>query len=46
MKTTIEVRYAGHPEDVRHWDTGRLRKEHLVESLFADNTVTMVYSAL
>lgn len=44
MKTTIETRYAGHPEDVKHWDTGRLRKEHLVESLFADNTVTMVYS--
>lgn len=44
MKTNIELRYAAHPDDVKHWDTERLRKEHLVESLFIDNTVTMVYS--
>jgi 4-deoxy-L-threo-5-hexosulose-uronate ketol-isomerase len=44
MKTSIEVRYAAHPDDVRHWDTERLRKEHLVESLFEDNTVRMVYT--
>lgn len=44
MKTTIEVRYAAHPDDVKHWDTSRLRKEHLVEPLFVDDTVTMVYS--
>ncbi len=44
MKTNIEVRYAAHPDDVKHWDTGRLRKEHLVQSLFVDDTVTMVYS--
>lgn len=44
MKTEIEVRYAAHPDDVKHWDTDRLRKEHLVQSLFVDDTVTMVYS--
>lgn len=44
MKTNIEVRYAGHPEDVKHWDTERLRKEHLVQSLFEDNAVMMVYT--
>jgi len=44
MKTNIEVRYAAHPDDVKHWDTERLRKEHLVGSLFRDNTVTMVYT--
>jgi 4-deoxy-L-threo-5-hexosulose-uronate ketol-isomerase len=44
MKTNIEVRYAAHPDDVKHWDTGRLRKEHLVQPLFVDDTVTMVYS--
>jgi len=44
MKTTIEVRYAAHPDDVKHWDTDRLRKEHLVQPLFVDDTVTMVYS--
>lgn len=44
MKTIVEVRYAAHPEDVKHWDTDRLRREHLVQSLFTDNTVLMVYS--
>jgi 4-deoxy-L-threo-5-hexosulose-uronate ketol-isomerase len=44
MKTHIEVRFAAHPDDVKHWDTGRLRKEHLVQPLFVDDTVTMVYS--
>jgi 4-deoxy-L-threo-5-hexosulose-uronate ketol-isomerase len=44
MKTTIEIRYAAHPGDVRQWDTQRLRKEHLVSNIFTDNTVSMVYS--
>lgn len=44
MKTNVEVRFTAHPDDVRHWDTARLRKEHLVQSLFEDNAVNMVYS--
>jgi 4-deoxy-L-threo-5-hexosulose-uronate ketol-isomerase len=44
MKTSTEVRYASHPDDVKHWDTQRLRKEHLVAPLFSDNIVTMVYT--
>lgn len=44
MKTTIEIRYAAHPDDVKQWDTQRLRNEHLVSNIFADNTVTMVYT--
>jgi 4-deoxy-L-threo-5-hexosulose-uronate ketol-isomerase len=44
MKTNIEVRYAAHPDDVKHWDTDRLRREHLIGSLFRDNAVTMVYT--
>lgn len=44
MKTNIEVRYAAHLDDVRHWDTDRLRREHLVSAVFQDNAVTMVYS--
>lgn len=44
MKTITEIRYAAHPEDVKHWNTERLRKEHLIEELFSDNTVKMVYS--
>lgn len=44
MKTKFEIRYAAHPEDVKKWDTERLRKEHLIQSLFLENNVSMVYS--
>ena len=44
MKTNYEVRYAAHPDDVRHYDTARLRRHFLIEQLFAPNEVTMVYS--
>ena len=44
MKTNYEVRYAAHPEDARHYDTGRLRRDFLIERLFAENEVNMVYS--
>lgn len=44
MKTNVELRYAAHPDDVKHWDTERLRREHLIGSLFTADTVTMVYS--
>ncbi len=44
MKTSIEVRYSAHPDDVKHWATDRLRREHLVSPVFRDNIVTMVYS--
>ena len=44
MKINYEVRYAAHPEDARHYDTGRLRRDFLIERLFAENEVNMVYS--
>ena len=44
MKTNYEVRYASHPADAKHYDTTRLRKEFLIESLFVANEVNMVYS--
>ena len=44
MKTNYEIRYAAHPEDVRTYDTGRLRRDFLIERLFAPNEVNMVYS--
>ena len=44
MKTNYELRYAAHPEDVKHYDTNRLRKEHLIETLFAPEEVNMVYT--
>lgn len=44
MKTNYELRYASHPQDAKHYDTARLRKEHLIETLFAADEVNMVYS--
>lgn len=44
MKTNYELRYSSHPEDAKHYDTARLRKEHLIEKLFSNNEVNMVYT--
>ena len=44
MKTNYEVRYAAHPADAKHYDTARLRRDFLIERLFAGNEVNMVYS--
>ncbi len=44
MKTNYEVRYAAHPEDARHYDTARLRRDFLIEQLFVKDEVQMVYS--
>ena len=44
MKTNYELRYASHPEDAKKYDTSRLRKEYLIEKIFSENEVNMVYS--
>lgn len=44
MKTNYEVRYSVHPEDAKHYDTARLRREFLIETIFTSNEVNMVYS--
>lgn len=44
MKTNYQLRYASHPEDAKHYDTARLRKEFLVQTLFTKDEVNMVYS--
>jgi 4-deoxy-L-threo-5-hexosulose-uronate ketol-isomerase len=44
MKTNYELRYAAHPDDAKNYDTARLRKDFLIERLFADDEVNMVYS--
>ena len=44
MKTNYEIRYATNPEDARHYDTARLRRDFLVERVFAADEVNMVYS--
>ena len=44
MKTNYEIRYASHPEDAKHYDTARIRRDFLIERIFADNEVNLVYS--
>lgn len=44
MRTNYELRYAAHPDDAKAYDTQRLRKDFLIEKIFAPNEVNMVYS--
>ncbi len=44
MKTNYELRYAAHPKDAKSYDTARLREDFLIQNLFVDNEVNMVYS--
>ena len=44
MKTNYEIRYAAHPEDAKSYDTQRLRRDFLIERVFAQDEVNMVYS--
>lgn len=44
MKTKYELRYAAHPEDARSYDTARLRRDFLIETVFSADEVNMVYS--
>jgi 4-deoxy-L-threo-5-hexosulose-uronate ketol-isomerase len=40
----IEIRYAGHPLDVKNYDTDKLRKEFLIEKVFVMDEISLVYS--
>jgi 4-deoxy-L-threo-5-hexosulose-uronate ketol-isomerase len=42
MKT--ELRYSHHPDDAKGYDTTRIRKEFLIETLFVPGEIYMVYS--
>lgn len=44
MKTNYEIRYAAHPEDAKSYDTQRIRRDFLIERVFAPDEVNMVYS--
>lgn len=44
MKTNYQVRYAAHPEDAKSYDTKRLRRDFLIEQVFTEDEVNMVYS--
>ena len=40
----LDVRYANHPEDSKHYTTGELRKHYLIEKVFIEDEVNLVYS--
>ncbi len=44
MKTNYQLRYASNPRDAKSYDTERLRNDFLIEKLFAEDEVNMVYS--
>lgn len=44
MKTNYQLRYASNPVDAKNYDTKRLRDDFLIERLFADDEVNMIYS--
>ena len=44
MKTNYSLRYASHPVDAKNYDTQRLLKEFLIDTLFVNDEVNMVYS--
>jgi 4-deoxy-L-threo-5-hexosulose-uronate ketol-isomerase len=39
-----EKRYATHPDDFKHYETSRIRKEFLIESVFVPDEISLVYS--
>lgn len=40
----MEIRYASHPQEVKAFDTTRLRQEFLLETLFVQDRLTLTYS--
>ncbi|MGK0468078.1 5-dehydro-4-deoxy-D-glucuronate isomerase [Clostridium sp.] len=40
----MEIRYSSHNEDAKHYDTTQLRKHFLIEDLFVQGEMKMVYS--
>jgi 4-deoxy-L-threo-5-hexosulose-uronate ketol-isomerase len=44
MATNYEIRNSNHPDDAKHYDTERIRKDFLVQNLMTPGDVNMVYS--
>ena len=40
----LQVRYANHPEDSKHYTTKELRKHYLMETVFEEDEILLVYS--
>jgi len=46
MATIFEERYAYHPDDFKHYDTEKIRKEFLVEKVMEPGNIRLVYSLI
>lgn len=46
MAVNYEIRYNSHPEDFKSYDTSRIRKEFLVDNLFEEGNINLVYSMI
>lgn len=44
MKNRYQVRYASSPNDVKKYDTKRLREEFLIQNIMVEDTINLVYS--
>jgi len=44
MAVNYELRYSNHPEDAKHYDTERIRKDFLVQNIMSPDDINMVYS--
>ncbi|MCB4798823.1 5-dehydro-4-deoxy-D-glucuronate isomerase [Neotamlana laminarinivorans] len=44
MKNNYEVRYAASPQDVKQYDTTRLRDEFLIDNLMVPDQLNLIYS--
>ena len=44
MKTAFSSRYAAAPNDVKSYDTSKLREEFLIDNLMQTDTIVLVYS--
>lgn len=40
----MDVRYSTNPEDMKHYTTSELRKEFLIENLFEEGKINVIYS--
>lgn len=40
----LDVRYSNHPSDVKHYTTEELREQFLIEKVFLENEINLVYS--
>nr|WP_322623444.1 5-dehydro-4-deoxy-D-glucuronate isomerase [uncultured Flavobacterium sp.] len=42
--TQTELRYAHHPDDVKHYDTTKLREHFLADTIFQEGKITLIYT--